>query len=408
VKPGCTRDKSVVAVIKADTAEYRNVDFRGMLVQGIDALEDNGAALPKGGTVFIKPNTVIPDTAIRSITTDPHFISELIRILLDNGVERVYIGDSSAGFAKSEDSYRVSGLADAVIKAGGALVNIDDPAERISIPLTGSDILESISVPRKAYEADSIINFGKLKTHRVGAFTCAVKNYVGFLDQTTRLANHQSRLPKLVSELHRAMPESICFGDGIVVGEGDGPDLSKPRFLGALVASNDPVALDVVGAKMLGIHVNELLFPLTAFSDGVGEIDISKIKLIGTHPDEIAIHVERPNEVLYNRFPCNIVMGGMCGGCFAWFIGPALFWQRDGIWPRIIQNAGRPTFMFGFNAVDVHFEKHLEEGPYFVVGDCTPKSFQQDPRTIFIPGCCPGPEIPQTVLNACKVTPDCE
>jgi hypothetical protein len=94
----------------------------------------------------------------------------------------------------------------------------------------------------------------------------------------------------------------------------------------------------------------------------------------------------------------------MCEGCFAWFIGPALFWFRDGVWELIKKNVGTPTIMLGFNAVDRNFEKHLDKGPYFVIGDCTPLDFQKDPRTIFIPGCCPGPAIPNTILKTCKIT----
>jgi uncharacterized protein (DUF362 family) len=397
------RKESVVAVIRTTTAEYSKVDFQNLLEQAIASLNSEGIAFPNNGTVFIKPNLVIPDLATQSITTDPHFISALIKLLLENGVKRVFVGDSSASFIKAETAYKTTGMGEAVVKAGGVLVDIDDPADKITISLPDSDILESVSVPRKAYEADYIINFGKIKTHRIGAFTCCVKNYVGFIDQKTRLANHQTRLPKLVSEMHLAMPEYLCFGDGIIVGEGDGPDISKPRFLGVLIASNDPVALDVIGAQLLGINVNELIFPFTAYMDGVGEIDTHNIKLLGTKPEDISITIEKPNEVLYHRFPCNIVLGGLCEGCLAWFIGPALFWKRDGIWEKINQNVGKPTFMLGFNAVDRNFEKHLKEGPYFVIGDCTPQSFQKDPRTIFIPGCCPGPEIPQIILRECKI-----
>jgi uncharacterized protein (DUF362 family) len=395
--------ESVVAIVRSKTAEYSKVDFWEMLEQAVNHLRGAGVLFPTSGIAFIKPNLVIPASATESITSDPNFISALIRMLMENGVNKVYVGDSPASFIKSSTAFKETGLGEAVLASGGILVDIDDPIERISIRMPDSDIVESMSVPRKAYEADYIINFGKLKTHRVGAFTCCVKNYVGFIDQTTRLENHQSRLPKLVAELHREMPETLCFGDGVIVGEGDGPDISKPRFLGVLVASNDPVALDVIGAQLLGINVNELVFPYTAYLEGVGEIDIRKIKLLGTRPEEIAITVEKPNEVLYNRFPCNVVLGGMCEGCFAWFIGPALFWKRDGVWDKIAKNVGRPTVMLGFNAVDRNFEKHLKEGPYFVIGDCTPPKFQHDPRVVFIPGCCPGPAIPEIILKTCNV-----
>lgn len=399
------RIESVVAVAKSSSAEYDKVDFRGLLVQVIEHLKEAGIPFPHSGTVFIKPNMVVGASATEGITTDPHFISALIGLLRENGVCSVFVGDSSSSYLKSRETFHVTGMDRAVKEAGGILVDIDKPTERVTVPLAESDILESLTVPRKALEADCLINFAKLKTHRVGSFTCCVKNWVGFIDQEVRLQNHQTRLPKLVSELHQVLPEDLCFGDGVIVGEGDGPDLNQPRFLGALLASNDPVALDAIGAQMLGIDRHDLLFQWTAHLDRVGEIDRSRIKVIGSIPEnEIAIRVKKPLETLYNRFPCHIVLGGMCEGCFAWFTGPALSWFRNGVWELISKNAGKPTMMLGFNAVDRNFEKHLDEGPYFVIGDCTPVDFQKDPRTIFIPGCCPGPAIPSTILKTCKIT----
>lgn len=395
--------KPVVALVKTPSVIYEEVDFRGLLLEAVGLLESSGITLPNSGVAFIKPNLVIGATAVESITTEPRFVAALIRLLLDNGVQKVYVGESSASFIQARESFQVSGMGDAVRKAGGEVVYIDDEVERVIVELPDSDILRHISVPKKAWEADCLINFAKLKTHRWGSFTCCVKNWVGFIDQQTRLDHHQTRLPKLVAELHQLMPEDFCFGDGVVVGEGDGPDLSKPRYLGGLLASNDPVALDAIGAELLGVHRHDLIFPWTAHLEGVGEIDRNRIQLLGKDPREMAIQIEKPLEVLYHRFPCNIVLGGLCEGCFAWFIGPALFWERDGIWEKITANVGKPTFMMGFNAVDINFEKHLDEGPYFVIGDCTPKHFQEDLRTVFVPGCCPGPRIPEIILKTCKV-----
>ena len=395
--------KSIVAVARSATAEYGDVDFLGMMTQVVESLKGEGVRFPSGGTVFVKPNVVVGARASTGITTDPHLVQALISLLKDSGVSRVYVGDSSAGFQRSGDTFRTAGLDEPVRLAGGTLIDIDDPAERVELTLTHSDILESVSVPRKALEADYLINFAKIKTHRIGSFTCCVKNWVGFLEQKVRLQNHQTRLPKLVAELHAALPEDLCLGDGIIAGEGDGPDLCRPRFLGALLASNDPVAIDAIGAELLGIHRHDLVFPWTAHLDGVGEIDPRRIQVIGPCPREFALSVEKPVEVLYNRFPCHIVQGGVCEGCFAWFMGPAMFWQRDGVWEKLRQKVGTPTFMLGFNAVDRNFEEHLREGPYFVIGDCTPARFQKDPRAVFIPGCCPGPAIPDMILKTCGI-----
>ena len=397
------KNLSVVSIVKSNTSVYDEIDFNEMVSQSITNLESKGIKIPSNGNVFIKPNVIMGSSAKEGITTEPKFISSLIAILKERGVRKTYVGDSPASYMKSHCVFEETGMAKEIELAGGEFVNIDDSSERVEVEIPNSDMLKFLSVPRKALEADHIINFAKLKTHRIAGMTCCVKNWVGFIPQDLRLEYHQTRLPKLVSEVHQILPESLCFADAVIVGEGDGPDLSTPRFLGVLLSSNNPVSLDSIAAGLVNFNTNELTFTWTAFLDGQGEIDKNKITIIGCNPDELSIHIKRPVGVLYNRFPCNIILGGMCEGCFAWFMGPALFWQKDGIWKKINENVGKPTFMLGFNADDIHFEKHLKEGPYFVVGDCPPNKYRNDPRTIHIKGCCPGPAIPEIILKNCKI-----
>lgn len=392
-----------VSIVKTDTGIYDKVDFQKLVTISLDIFEERGVMISSGGKVFIKPNVIMGASAREGITTEPALISSLIDHLKKRGVKKVYVGDSPASYMKSQDTFRATGMDEAVKTAGGEVINIDNEEERIDIELPNSDMLAKISVPRKAVEADFLINFAKLKTHRIGSMTCCVKNWVGFIPQDVRLKFHQTRMAKLVAELHSALPEDICFADAVIVGEGDGPDLTKPRFLGVLLASNDPVALDSIGAELLSINHGQLVFPWTAYLDGIGEIERNKIEVIGPDIADLAIRVETPVSVLYNRFPCNIILGALCDGCFAWFIGPALIWRRDGIWEKINRRAGKPTFMMGYNADDIHFEEHLREGPYFVIGNCTPERYRKDPRTLHIPGCCPGPLIPETILKICKI-----
>lgn len=394
---------SVVSIVKSNTSVYNEVNFNDMISQSISNLESKGIKIPSSGKVFIKPNVIMGSSAKESITTEPNFIHSLISLLKKRGVQKIYIGDSPASYMKSRDVFEETGMAEVIKLAGGEFINIDDSSERVEIEIPNSDMLKSMSVPKKALESDYIINFAKLKTHRIAGMTCCVKNWVGLIPQDLRLEYHQTRLPKLVSEVHQVLPESLCFADAVIIGEGDGPDLSTPRFLGALLSSNDPVALDSIAARLVKFNVNELIFTWTAFLDGLGEIDRNKITIVGSNPDEFSIEIKRPVGVLYNRFPCNILLGGICEGCFAWFMGPALFWERDSIWERINENVGKPTFMLGFNAKDINFDKHIKEGPYFVIGDCTPHQYQNNPRTIYIKGCCPGPKIPEMILKECKV-----
>jgi uncharacterized protein (DUF362 family) len=396
--------KPVVSIVQSKTPIYDDVDFTEMIRRSLENLKAEGIQIPSRGSVFIKPNMVVPFPARESLTTEPKFVSGLITILKERGVDTVYVGDSSASYITQAECFESTGMANAVLAAGGEIVDIDAASERVEIILPDSDIIERLTVPRKALEADFLINFGKLKTHRVGnSLTGCVKNYVGFLAQVTRLKYHQARLPKLVSELHLAMPESLCFADAVIVGEGNGPDISKPRFLGVLLSANDPVALDTIAAELIGLNRGDLLFPWAAYFEGVGEIERNRIHVIGPDIRNIAINVEKPIPILHNRFPCNVILGGMCDGCFAWFMAACLFWEKDRVWQKIHQNSGKPTFMLGFNADDVKFEKHLKAGPYFVVGDCPPEKYRNDPRTVHIKGCCPGPAIADMTLKHCHI-----
>ncbi|MCK9482210.1 MAG: DUF362 domain-containing protein [Bacteroidia bacterium] len=393
------RIRQTVAIVKTNEMDYEKIDVQQMVDDALVLLEKEGVVLPSKGSVFIKPNLLLSASAKDGITTEPKIVTALIKNLSKRGVETIYVGDSSAGFAKIEDALEYTGMLQAVLENGAILVDIDDPKERIDVELPNSDIVKTISVPKKLLEVDYIINCPKLKTHRFGAMTAAVKNWVGLTEKSERLRLHQNRLPKLVAELHNLIKEDLVITDALVIGEGDGPDLCKGRYLGVLMASTDPVANDSIGSELLGIDRNELIFPWTAYLDGIGEINRNLINVVGSSIKDVSIEVERPVEVMYNRFPCNFIFGGYCPGCFVWLIGPALFWQKEGLWDSISTVKGRPTIMLGFNAEDVNFERHLEEGPYFVIGDCAPEKYRNHPDTVYIPGCTPGPKISETILG---------
>ncbi len=393
-----TKGQSVVSLVKTREVDYDLIQFQELVDKAVAQAEEQGVVLPVSGTVFIKPNLILQATAREGITTEPELVAALIRNFRKRGVGTIYVGDSSAGFAKSRDALNSTGMQQIVEAAGGTIVNIDDPAERVEVDLPGSDYLRTISVPSKILEADYIVNCAKLKTHRFGAMTAAVKNWVGLLEQSQRLKVHQNRIPKVVAELHALIREDLCLTDALVIGEGEGPDLCDPRLLGVVMVSNDPVAIDGIASELLGISRNELIFPWTCYLEGVGEIHRNNITIVGEDPRDLAIQVSRPLEVMYHRFPCNFIFGGYCPGCYVWLIGPALFWQKEKLWEKIAANKGRPTIMLGFNAEDINFEKHLAEGPYFVIGDCAPEKYRNHPDTVHIPGCTPGPDISETIL----------
>ena len=72
-------------------------------------------------------------------------------------------------------------------------------------------------------------------------------------------------------------------------------------------------------------------------------------------------------------------------GTLGHFRGFADFWHKGHVCQAITLLRGQPTFMIG-RAVDPDFERHLRQGPYFVLDDVAYAAYKEDPRVVFIPG----------------------
>jgi uncharacterized protein (DUF362 family) len=388
---------SVVSVAKTKEVAYTRINVEAMVREAIERLGGISKFVKSEQTVFIKPNAVVPSLAIEGVTVEPKIISSLIKVAKEVGATRVLVGDSSVNGSDTLTVMKELGITKAVQEEGGEIVSLDEvPLIETKVPQ--GKVLDAIKIPKPLIEADVIVDVAKAKTHYIDGISGCIKNWVGVIPQRYRLQYHQSRLSQVVAEIMRQIPPNLCVGDALVVGEGEGPNNVNPRFLGVIIAGTDPVATDVVIGNLMGFDVNELEFPWVASLEGLGVINPNKIKVLGPSLEEIRIHAQRPNPAIYNRFPCNIVLGGACPGCLTWIVGTSLDWLRDGTWNRILRKE-KPTFMVGYNAQDTHFEKHLQDGPYFVIGDCAPEQYKRDKRVVFISGCCPGHDIPNKILK---------
>jgi uncharacterized protein (DUF362 family) len=382
-----------VAVVRTEEVQYDRVDFFQLVREAVNYLGNITKFVKPGCRVFIKPNAVSGVESVRGVTTEPKLIGALVRLAFEAGAKEVIVGDSSVNVS---DSYRVMkeiGLVTEVERFGGRVIDLDQDT-LLPVDIAQGSALRKILLPKSVLDADVIINAPKAKTHMIDAITCCVKNWVGIIPQKYRLKYHQlPRLYQVIADVMTIIRPALCVVDAVVIGEGEGPLNVTPRFLGLVFAGTDPVATDVVVAKVLGFEADELWFPWAAHLSGIGEIDFNKIQVLGMRIDDIKIRARRPTPALYNRFPCNIVTGGVCWGCLTWVIGTFVSWEKEGFWSKINYTLGKPTFLMGFNAEDPGFDEHILTGSYFVIGDCAPEQYKKNKNTIFIPGCPPGPRI---------------
>jgi uncharacterized protein (DUF362 family) len=98
-----------------------------------------------------------------------------------------------------------------------------------------------------------------------------LKNWVGVVNQNWREQNHgdEEMIGRFVEILSVSRPH-LCVVDALICGEGDGPIANLPRWCGAILASTDPVAIDVAIARLLGQDPEKLQFAREAERRGLG------------------------------------------------------------------------------------------------------------------------------------------
>ncbi len=260
-------------VLSRDCAEYD----AGALAPVIDEILDTFNIPVEGKRVFLKPNLLSPMKPERGVTTHPLFITTLIHTLGRRGAKEIMVGDNPGmtGYAASVRVARRSGVLEA---AGDHFRNISGEGKKFS--LEGLDFL----VSREILDADLVINLPRLKTHSLTAYTGAVKNMFGIVVGNGKVNIHRHfphpvNFSKAMADVCAIRPPELSILDGIMAMEGNGPNAGSLRKVGKVLAATDPVALDAVGAGMMGLPVEAV--PMIGRARELGLGDFEALELDG-------------------------------------------------------------------------------------------------------------------------------
>jgi Pyruvate/2-oxoacid:ferredoxin oxidoreductase delta subunit len=93
--------------------------------------------------------------------------------------------------------------------------------------------------------------------------------------------------------------------DAVVGMEGNGPGSGDPRHIGAIIAGQDAVSVDVVCARLVGVDPEKLPLIRAAAAAGIGETKPDRIRVIGDSLEQCVIRNFRlpPQEHLEWRLP---------------------------------------------------------------------------------------------------------
>ncbi len=213
-----------------------------------------------GKKVLVKPNLVSGHKPETGVVTDYRFVEEICKILNENKVKEIIIGESSA--LNTDVAFEVSGFNK--LKKYAEIINFE--GENKKFLDIGVSRWKKVRVPvtKLVFDCDLVINVAKLKTHSLTQITLCTKNLYGCVPGKVKENLHKEiidsrNFSKFISLLGEKINPELNFIDGILGLEGEGPGASGVPFKSKIVlASSCHKAIDFVGSELMGFNANKI------------------------------------------------------------------------------------------------------------------------------------------------------
>ncbi|UCE15731.1 MAG: DUF362 domain-containing protein [Candidatus Bathyarchaeota archaeon] len=255
-----------VAIVKGTYPVEVTVKALGMI--------DVDEVLSEEKPVLIKPNYINANHPSTGITTDSRVIEGVVKFLKNRGVKDVLIGEGS-GFGDTFKAFRVAGVDKVAKRWNVGLINLNkDDFVEVSPP--NPLALKRAKIAKTVLES-TIISVPKLKLHRMTEVTLSIKNMMGAV--TPKGSMHTS-LNEKIADLASTIKPSIAVVDGIIASEGHETS-GNSLEMNLVIAGTDPVAVDAVGAAVMGVSPKNVKHLRLAEKKGIGTCDLERIKIVG-------------------------------------------------------------------------------------------------------------------------------
>jgi uncharacterized protein (DUF362 family) len=237
--------KALVSFVLA-SGEVQN-DIR----RAVDLLGGLGKSFKSPDRILLKPNFNSDDPPPGSTALD--FLAGIIDLLREHGCTRISVGESSGRpWVPTEKVFKNAGLAARMAEMKIPLLDFDR-SEYIDVPISG-EYLDLIAYPRDLEGFDKIVYLPTMKTHFLGGLSMSLKLTVGMThlaDRTLLHGDNNLFVPQRAAEMNIPIKPDLIVMDGRISFVSGGPAIGLAVHPGVILASGDPVALDVQGVRLL-------------------------------------------------------------------------------------------------------------------------------------------------------------
>jgi len=268
--------------------------------------------LVRDRVVAIKPNETYADENDRTGVTQPDTLRAVLKHLKGfSPREMIVSGGSGAG--ETDAIFRVAGLMEVVEQEGAKFFDHNRPPfQEVALKYRPeADVQgpqQSVMVNPRVLEYDTLISLAQLKLHETATVTLALKNIAmsypaaDFYGHPRKTAVHENHFFDDMHSFIAAMAKRFPIDLAIVVGHpamiATGPLGGLPVETGLVIASTDPLAADVVGAKLLGFGPQAVRHLWEAGRLGLGETRTAQMEFPALSLEQA---IERFTEAAYGR-----------------------------------------------------------------------------------------------------------
>jgi len=258
----------------------KGVNPQDMTVKALDMIGANDV-LASDKTILIKPNYINAKHPSTGITTDSRIIEGVVKYIKQSALNKVIIGEG-CGLSDTFRAYKVAGVDDVAKRWSVDTVDLNKD-EFIECEPVNPLGLKRVKIAKTALES-TIVSVPKLKIHASAGVTLSIKNMMGVMSPKGSM--HRGSLSKNIADLASLVKPSLAVVDGIIAAERHETS-GSPVEMNLVLAGRDPVAVDAVGAAVMGVPPRSVKHLIYAEQRGLGTYDLGQIEVVGEPIEDV-------------------------------------------------------------------------------------------------------------------------
>ena len=288
---------ATVSLVKGD-------DRKGNLRKALELI--SGDIDLKGRRPVIKVNFV--STHVPLCATHPEAARAMVEFLKERGEKDIAIAEG-ATVGSTSRGFQVYGYEALAKEHGLELIDLSQPESWKVVFVIHPDLRpHPVKIAQTMIDPNHyIISLTRLKTHTFVGVTLTAKNAImGALMIMDRGRMHPTEAGNRVLDYNlftvmQHLHIDLAVLDGFEGMEGNGPIQGEPVDHRVAIAGRDYVAVDRVGAEVMGVDFDNIRYLNYLWDYGFGEGDLNKIQVIGETIESCTKPYKMPSRFLRMR-----------------------------------------------------------------------------------------------------------